>query len=395
MPASATQQPVLCPSCHQKAQKVGPATLGALLKDEFATPFRTHYEPSRGSTGCQPETGSTGWRFCASPDCDTVYFSEEGDESFVRSDLKVPVGIKAAGGDRPLCYCFGHSVASIKEELVAMGKSTALADVRAKMKAPGCRCEIKNPSGSCCLGNLATGVEVARAELGLDDALCAKGAQNSQSNRGERIAKVGTLVFAIMASSCCWLPLLLLAIGVSGAGIASTLEAYRPVFMTITFCFLGAAFYFTYRPRKSAAGGYDCCEPPRSRISMMTMNKVLLWAVTGMAIAFLFFPGYVGAFLSGDDDNVVTGDMHRTIIKVKGTTCEGCSALVAKAIRTSPGVLAVEVSYENSEAIVGTATETEFPGHRILTSLRNAGYDGHILDGQPFASLESTKQKER
>ena len=81
----------------------------------------------------------------------------------------------------------------------------------------------------------------------------------------EKIAKVGTLVSAIMASSCCWLPLVLLAVGVSGAGIAATLEAYRPLFMVVTFGFLGAAFYFTYRPPKAGVGDGDACsatEPP-------------------------------------------------------------------------------------------------------------------------------------
>ena len=47
------------------------------------------------------------------------------------------------------------------------------------------------------------------------------------SSKGEKIAKIGTLLSAIMASACCWLPLVVLAIGVSGAGIAATLEAYR------------------------------------------------------------------------------------------------------------------------------------------------------------------------
>ena len=72
------------------------------------------------------------------------------------------------------------------------------------------------------------------------------------ASRGELVAKIGTVVSAIMASSCCWLPVLLLAVGVSGAGIASTLQAYRPVFMGVTFGFLGMAFYFTYRPRTAA-----------------------------------------------------------------------------------------------------------------------------------------------
>ncbi|MEO1972676.1 MAG: hypothetical protein ABGX07_14035, partial [Pirellulaceae bacterium] len=50
------------------------------------------------------------------------------------------------------------------------------------------------------------------------------------SGRGDLIAKIGTIVSAIIASSCCWLPPLLLLVGVSGAGMAKTMNDYRPVF---------------------------------------------------------------------------------------------------------------------------------------------------------------------
>ena len=54
------------------------------------------------------------------------------------------------------------------------------------------------------------------------------------------------VVSAILASACCWLPLVLIALGASGAGIAAGLEAYRPLLIVVTFGFLGAAFYLTY-----------------------------------------------------------------------------------------------------------------------------------------------------
>jgi hypothetical protein len=187
-----------------------------------------------------------------------------------------------------------------------------LENIRSKMKDPGCRCEMENPSGSCCLGNVTKGIAIARQELGMTDETVLKRQTSPESltNRGELIAKVGTVISAIMASACCWLPLLLLAVGVSGAGMAATLAAYRPLFMAVTFGFLGAAFYFTYLPRKAVAEGrHGCCVPEatsgeaccapatKSRFRMMTFNKAMLWVVTVLAVAFLFFPKYVGFFL--------------------------------------------------------------------------------------------------
>ena len=80
--------------------------------------------------------------------------------------------------------------------------------------------------------------------------------------------------------------------------------------MVVTFGFLGLAFYLTYRPRRTTAG--------RHRSNIMTMNKVMLWAVTVIAVVFLFFPQTVtGLFASND---VFTADMDRTVISIEGMT---------------------------------------------------------------------------
>ncbi len=406
-----TEKRVRCPSCGQNARQVSPATLRALLTEEYAGQIDGQGHACGVSNdgdeaGCQPIGRDTSWRFCDSQKCRVVYFSEEGGTTFAKSQLRVAVGVKETTGERPLCYCFGHSVASIKNELQTKGHSDALEDIRAKMKAPGCRCETENPSGACCLGSVSEGITIAREELGMSDADIPDPPTPGQSsaNKGEKIAKAGTLVSAIMASSCCWLPLVLLAVGVSGAGIASTLEAYRPLFMVVTFGFLGAAFYFTYRPRKAAAGHDccsteatrmdDCCAPTaKGRFNRVALNKAMLWGVTVMAVAFLFFPSYVGAIIGGDG-KAVTENMNRAVIHVDGMTCQGCAALVAKAIRTAPDVLAVEVDYEKGEAVVGTEICCPVPEKEILTAIQSAGFDGFVAD-EPARNPDHNPQDRR
>lgn len=382
-----TEKRVTCPQCQQKAKPVGRVTLGALLKEDVATAFPATGDSCCGDSGCQSNAKGV-WRFCASPGCDVVYFSEDGQSVFNRDALKVPVGVKETTGDRPLCYCFGHSIGSISQELAATGQSTALEDIRAKMKDPGCRCEVENPSGNCCLGSVAHGIKVAQVELGSNPSQSppASPAKISATTRGQRIARIGTLVSAVMASSCCWLPLLLLAVGVSGAGIASTLEAYRPVFMVVTFGFLGAAFYFTYRPRKAAD---DCCAdsccPPAAqgrRFTMMSLNKVMLWCVTVLAVAFLLFPQYVGFLANDDGTTVITADMNRAIFQVEGMTCEGCATTLAAAIREVEGVQAVDVNYETGEAVVATAADEPIPETQIRAAAEHAGFTVTPIDAE-------------
>ena len=115
---------------------------------------------------------------------------------------------------------------------------------------------------------------------------------------------------------------------------------------------------------------------------MMALNKVMLWGVTVMAVAFLFFPSYVGAFLGGDG-KTVTEDMNRAVIKLDGMTCEACAASIAVAIRDVPGVLAVEVDYAKSEAIVGTEFCCSIPKEQILAAIKNAGFSATVIREMP------------
>lgn len=379
-----------CPKCGKKGKTVKTVTLRALLKDEYVAAVAGSDELNCES-GCSPSKGNTGWRFCDSSECDVVYFGEQNGVTFTKDQLKVMVGVKETAGERPLCYCFGHSVATITIELRLKGQSDALADIRQKMKDPGCSCEVTNPSGSCCLGTVAKGVETAKAELTPTAAIV------SSSNKAETITKIGTILSAVMASSCCWLPLVLLAFGVSGAGIAGALEAYRPLFIVLTFGFLAAAFYLTCRPRKSQATegdccstAHDCCAVPtgrkKRRFSMMAMNKVMLWAVTLLAVLFLFFPKYVSFFLASnqtESEATTTNQLVRyTTISIEGMTCEGCSVALEKTLNGAPGVLKAKVDYQQKQAVVSTESCCPFPKDAILKAIEDAGFSGSVTKNE-------------
>ena len=122
-------------------------------------------------------------RFCPDPACDVVYFDAAGTW-FGTGDLRVAVWQKQPFGTRPICYCFGESEASIQAELENQGHSLAVERVREYIEAGRCACEVRNPRGACCLGDLAGAVK--RVEAALNERLKARSESEDVHAGGSR-----------------------------------------------------------------------------------------------------------------------------------------------------------------------------------------------------------------
>ena len=99
----------------------------------------------------------THYRFCGNPACKVVYFGDAGDH-FSTRDLRVPVWHKEPVGARLLCYCFGETESVIRSELIERGGSDVVNRIRRHITAQRCACEIRNPRGACCLGDVIAAV---------------------------------------------------------------------------------------------------------------------------------------------------------------------------------------------------------------------------------------------
>lgn len=126
-----------CPECAQHGQPVERLTLKALL---------CHQALARLEAGSY-------W-FCTTPTCQVVYFSEGDCSIYHKPDLKVRVGCKEIDDPIPLCYCFGHTVTSVREEIARTQQSTVMTNITTHIQAGRCGCEVNNPSGKCCLGDV-------------------------------------------------------------------------------------------------------------------------------------------------------------------------------------------------------------------------------------------------
>jgi len=68
------------------------------------------------------------------------------------------VGQKGEGNPRPLCYCFRFTEADVAARIASGGEAVS-AEIRCKMKDPGCACATENPAGSCCLKDVRAAEE--------------------------------------------------------------------------------------------------------------------------------------------------------------------------------------------------------------------------------------------
>ena len=137
-----TSNPELCPSCGKKGKPVAVLTVKSLVRDHKCVPALVSYS------------------FCRTVGCEVVYFSDRG--VFTKPDVKVLVGIKETADPIPLCYCFDYNREDIRRDIEAAGKTSVLEEIKAEVQGGLCACEVKNPSGTCCLGDITRAIQEAK-----------------------------------------------------------------------------------------------------------------------------------------------------------------------------------------------------------------------------------------
>lgn len=124
-----------CHSSHPKKQRC-PGN-GKEYSEVSARTIAHHIQESWSWTPT-----ATRYFFCDDPDCDVVYFGDDGS-TIVTSRTRI--GVKKKADDSLLCYCFGVRNSDFQH-------NPAIKDfVKDQTKAGLCSCETSNPSGRCCL----------------------------------------------------------------------------------------------------------------------------------------------------------------------------------------------------------------------------------------------------
>ena len=127
----------VCPQSGSRGKRVDSLTLKAMLAVSLS------------------ELRDTNYYFCKDANCPIVYFSEDGKQSFTTEQVREAVYQKDAQNDEVfLCYCFRHTVGSVRAETQSANEAQIIESINAAIQAEHCACDIRNPQGSCCLGNV-------------------------------------------------------------------------------------------------------------------------------------------------------------------------------------------------------------------------------------------------
>lgn len=188
---------------------------------------------------------------------------------------------------------------------------------------------------------------------------------------------LAAIATAITASICCIGPLILLAVGISGAWVGNlrVLEPYRPVFILVTLGFLGLAFCQVYRkPKEKCEDGSYCANPKSAGF-----KKSALWLAT-VLIAGLFAYPNVAAYLAStrSASAATTGATTEVVLAVRDMTCAGCIAGVTKSLKRLDGVRDVRVTLDPPRAVViYDPHRTTLEG--LISATTQAGYPASVL----------------
>ena len=126
----------ICPECGQTGKPVQGQTVKALL----AVSLR--------------EVQNVAYLFYKTQTCSVVYFSLDGEQTFSTPQIRERVYQKEPGeAEVFVCYCFRHTVGDLKAASPE-ARIAIVADITLGIQAGQCACELRNPQGSCCLGNV-------------------------------------------------------------------------------------------------------------------------------------------------------------------------------------------------------------------------------------------------
>ena len=116
-----------CPNCGHKGTKVENDTMIHHVKDISKIVDGTY-------------------SFCHTPQCDIVYFCNK--DTFTTSMVNKEIGFKDAASEQgAVCFCYNYLKSELYDE-------SLIDKINIRIDNYGSRCDLRNPTGKCCLKDI-------------------------------------------------------------------------------------------------------------------------------------------------------------------------------------------------------------------------------------------------
>ena len=125
-----------CPECGQVGKSIHWQTVKSMLSVSLRQVSNARY------------------LFCRTQNCPVVYFSADGAQTFNIEHVRERVFQKEPeAADVYICYCFLYAAGAVRASSPE-GRMAIVNEINTGVSAGQCACDLRNPQGTCCLGNV-------------------------------------------------------------------------------------------------------------------------------------------------------------------------------------------------------------------------------------------------
>jgi hypothetical protein len=125
-----------CPECNQPGKSIHWQTIKSLLSVSLR------------------QVSNAKYLFCRTRTCPVVYFSVDGKQTFTVEQIRERVYQKEPEAPYvDICYCFRYTASELRAAS-SESRTAVLNEINTGVQAGQCACDLRNPQGTCCLGNV-------------------------------------------------------------------------------------------------------------------------------------------------------------------------------------------------------------------------------------------------
>ncbi len=181
------------------------------------------------------------------------------------------------------------------------------------------------------------------------------------------------ILSAIIASTCCVGPLLLILVGLGSLGLGAAIGKYHWFLIAAAFGLIVFAWRSYFKEKKSCNLRGCRMEKKRMTLIPLMIASLVVAVLVGLNI---YTYAVQGSEVEGEKESGASGSAS-VVIPVKGMTCFTCEVTVSSALNRVDGVMTVEASAREGHVKVGYDPE-ETNITRLVEAINKTGYQASL-----------------